>query len=224
MNSHESLFLLAAAWTGYDRVGTLPDRHPSHDSATPPANENASRPDPAVAAKSIVNFWRDAGPSLWFAKDAAFDQRFRERFANWYEAAARGELAHWTASPESALALILLLDQYPRNSFRGTPRMYATDPLARGMAATAIGAAHDQRLEAPLRLFMYLPYGHSESLADQERSVELSRSLGQPSLSHAERHRDIIRRFGRFPHRNQILGRASRPEEIRYLAEGGFGG
>jgi len=177
-----------------------------------------------LEAGAVVDFWRAAGPQQWFAKDPAFDRSFRESFAGMYEAAARGELAHWLQAPDSALALLLLLDQYPRNSFRGTARMYATDPLARKVAAAAVAAGHDQKLLPELRLFIYLPFAHSESLADQARSVELTHGLGQPALSHAEGHRDIIRRFGRFPHRNAILGRASRPEELRYLAEGGFAG
>jgi uncharacterized protein (DUF924 family) len=221
MNTHESLFLLAAIWTGCERASAVGEAPPP--TVAGPQTERRAFYDPGEA-KVVVSFWREAGPSMWFAKDPAFDQRFREKFSTLYEAAARGELAHWLEAPQSALGLILLLDQYPRNSFRGTPRMYATDPLARQMAEAAIAAGHDRAIEAPLRLFVYLPYGHSESLADQERSVELSRGLGQPSLQHAEHHRDIIRRFGRFPHRNAILGRAPRPEEERYLAEGGFKG
>jgi uncharacterized protein (DUF924 family) len=120
---------------------------------------------------------------------------------------------------------LILLDQFPRNAFRGTKRMYATDARARSIADRAIRDGHDLAIETPLRLFMYLPFGHSEDLADQERSVELARrSLAPVDLVHAEHHRDIIRRFGRFPHRNAILGRVSRPDEVRYLAEGGFAG
>lgn len=229
MNTKESLFLFAAIWTGCDRAhagSELTRQQPANDSQTRRAASPAARlsHDPAVEGKAVVDFWREAGPSMWFAKDPAFDQRFREKFATLYEAAARGELVHWLKAPESALGLLILLDQYPRNSFRGTPRMYATDPLARQMAADTIAAGHDQAIEASLRLFVYLPFGHSESLADQERGVELCRSLGEPSASRAQHHRDIVRRFGRFPHRNAILGRKSRPEEERYLAEGGYAG
>lgn len=175
-------------------------------------------------AYSVVEFWREAGPSLWFAKDKDFDRRFRERLLSTHEAAARGELDGWLASPYGALALILLLDQFPRNAFRGTPRMYATDAKARAAAAAAIEARHDQALPKDLRLFVYLPFGHSESLADQERSVALATTLSEPDLVHAKRHRDIIHRFGRFPHRNPILGRPMRLEEQRYLDEGGYAG
>jgi uncharacterized protein (DUF924 family) len=175
-------------------------------------------------AYSVVEFWRQAGPSMWFAKDAEFDRRFRERLLSTHEAAARGELDDWLAAPYGALALVLLLDQFPRNAFRGTPRMYATDEKARAAAATAIDAGHDRAVSKDLRLFLYLPFGHSEAPGDQARSVALAEGLGEPDLSHAKRHRDIIRRFGRFPHRNPILGRAMEPEEQRYLDEGGYAG
>jgi uncharacterized protein (DUF924 family) len=221
MNPHDPLFLFATMLAGCDRHAGKAST-PDAEDAAPPAKPLH---DPMqLEATSVVDFWRAAGPDSWFAKDPAFDQRFREKFASMYEAAARGELEHWQQAPESALALLLLLDQYPRNAFRGTPRMYATDPLARKVAAAAVAAGHDEKLEPPLRLFVYLPFAHSENLADQARSVELTRSLGQSALSHAEGHRDIIQRFGRFPHRNKILGRAPRLEEERYLAEGGFAG
>jgi uncharacterized protein (DUF924 family) len=175
-------------------------------------------------AYSVVEFWREAGPSLWFARNKEFDRRFRERLMSTHAAAARGDLDSWIATPHGALALILMLDQFPRNAFRGTPRMYATDAKARAAASAAIEAGHDQGVPKDLRLFLYLPFGHSEDAADQERSVALAEALGEPDLSHAKRHRDIIRRFGRFPHRNPILGRVMKPEEQRYLDEGGYAG
>jgi uncharacterized protein (DUF924 family) len=180
--------------------------------------------DTPAQAYSVVEFWREAGPSLWFAKDKAFDRSFRERLLSTHEAAARGDLDGWLAAPYGALALILLLDQFPRNAFRGTPRMYATDARARAAAAAAVDAGHDQAVQKDLRLFMYLPFGHSEALADQERSVELAEGLGEPDFSHAKRHRDIVRRFGRFPHRNPILRRAMTRDEQRYLDAGGYAG
>jgi uncharacterized protein (DUF924 family) len=192
--------------------------------APPAPTTPALVPTTPAEAAAVVAFWRDAGPALWFAKDPAFDQRFRERFARTYDAAARGGLRHWTDTADGALALVIVLDQYPRNSFRGTPRMYATDALARRAAATAIAAGHDRRVAPDLQLFFYLPYGHSEDLADQERAVELCRRLGEPSLSHAIHHRDIVRRFGRFPHRNPILGRAMTADEQAYLDGGGYRG
>jgi uncharacterized protein (DUF924 family) len=180
--------------------------------------------DAAARPSTVVAFWRDAGPGRWFAKDPEFDRRFRDDFLVLYEAAARGELSEWQATAEGSLGLLLLLDQFPRNAFRGTPRMYATDALARTVADVAIAAGHDRVVDLALRVFMYLPFGHSESLVDQERGVRLCQGLGERSLANAEHHRDIVRRFGRFPHRNAILERSSRLEELRYLAEGGFAG
>ena len=188
---------------------------------TPPPPATTQTP---ADAQSVVDFWNEAGEALWFGKDPAFDARFRARFLTLHEAATRGELARWTSTADGALALVILLDQFPRNAFRGTPRMYATDAMARKIADAALKAGHGQAVEPALRLFFYLPFGHSENLADQERSVALSEALGEPNLSHAKRHRDIIRRFGRFPHRNPILGRAMTPEEQRYLDEGGYAG
>lgn len=190
--------------------------------------ENMSEPSesaPTLAdAHAVVAFWEGAGPNMWFAKDAEFDRRFRERFAVLHEAAAAEQLTAWEATPEGALALMILLDQYPRNSFRDTPRMYATDPLARRLADAAVAAGHDRAVPEPLALFFYLPFAHSESLADQDRAVELVQRLGPIALAHAEHHRDIVRRFGRFPHRNPILGRTMTAEEQRYLDEGGYKG
>lgn len=184
-------------------------------------------PAPSAAppgATAVVEFWRAAGPGLWFAKDPEFDRRFRERFLPAHEAAARGELRAWPESAEGALALVLLLDQFPRNAFRGSPRMYSTDAMARAAAEAAIAAGHDQAIETELRLFFYLPFAHSENLADQDRSVALAQHLPPPNPAHAARHRDIIRRFGRFPHRNLILGRRMTAAEQRYLDDGGYAG
>lgn len=203
--------------------------HPLPAMAAVQDETKLSMPEPGESvapaeAEAMVEFWRTAGPGLWFAKDDDFDRRFRERFLRTYEAAARGELADWTNTVEGTLALVLLLDQFPRNAFRGTPRMYATDGLARQYARTAIGRGYDFRVEHRLKLFFYLPFAHSEDPADQERSVALAERLGEPDVSHARRHRDIVLRFGRFPHRNPILGRPMRAEEQKYLDEGGYAG
>ena len=181
-------------------------------------------PRTSVQAREVLEFWRAAGPALWFAKDEKFDARFRERFQVAHESAARGELEHWIATPEGALSLVILLDQFPRNAFRGTARMYDTDALARKTAAKALAAGYDLRLPRELRKFFVLPFAHSEDLADQERAVALARRIGPEDLAHAEHHRDIVRRFGRFPHRNHILGRESTVEERQYLANGGYQG
>lgn len=177
-----------------------------------------------TTAKDVIAFWRDAGRKAWFAKNKAFDDRFRDAFAGAHEEAADGALSDWEASAEGALALILLLDQFPRNCFRGTARMFATDARAVAAANRAIQAGHDLATEEALRAFFYLPYEHAEDRALQDLAVKLCQPLGDDSLHYAEVHRDIIRRFGRFPHRNRILGRVSTPEELQFLKDGGFAG
>ena len=179
---------------------------------------------PLATAADVIGFWRQAGPSKWFAKDADFDRRFHATFLRAYEAATRGDLDGWLATADGALALVLLLDQFPRNAFRGTPRMYASDATARRIAAAAIEAGHDRQVPPELRLFLYLPFAHSEDVSDQERSVALCRLLGPPNSNNSERHRDIVRRFGRFPHRNPILGRTMTEEEQAFLDQGGYAG
>jgi uncharacterized protein (DUF924 family) len=175
-------------------------------------------------AEAIVQFWRDAGPHMWFAKDPQFDREFGRRFLAAHDAAANGMLDYWQSSPESALALVLLLDQFPRNVFRGTPGMYATDPRARNHAGMAIVKGFDRMVDDALALFFYLPFAHSENIADQDRAVKLAARLPEPSPSHSRRHRGIIARFGRFPHRNPILGRDMTPDEQEYLDSGGYAG
>ncbi|MDB4984987.1 MAG: hypothetical protein JWN04_165 [Myxococcaceae bacterium] len=183
--------------------------------------------EPASAAKdarvdAVVTFWRDAGWKRWFSKDAGFDADFRARFLSLHEEAAAGTLESWTASAHGALALLILLDQFPRNAFRGTSRMFATDALARRYANDAIAAGHDRQVGYALRAFFYLPFEHSEELGDQDRSLALNHA---PELEkYAREHRDIIVRFGRFPHRNALLGRASTPDELAFLEAGGFAG
>jgi uncharacterized protein (DUF924 family) len=181
-------------------------------------------PDTPADAQADVDFWREAGRARWFQKDDGFDADFRQRFATLHESAAAGRLDAWLGNPWSALALVLLLDQYPRNAYRGTVRMYATDTLARTAATHALDAGHDRVVGPDLCLFFYLPFAHSERLADQDRSVALNAGLGAEALSHAEGHRDIVRRFGRFPHRNRLLGRDTTPQEQAFLDEGGFQG
>ncbi len=175
-------------------------------------------------AAAVIDFWWQAGPEAWFAKDPAFDRAFHDRFLALHRAAAYGALDDWSAAPYGALALVLLLDQFPRNAFRGTPRMYATDAAARRIAAAAIDAGRHHAVDPALWLFFCLPFGHSETLADQDRAVALAGEIGGRDLAHAERHRAIIRRFGRFPHRNPILGRVMTADEQRFLDEGGFAG
>lgn len=173
-------------------------------------------------AQDVIAFWRDAGPKKWFAKDAAFDVDFRDRFAHLYSKASRAELAFWRTTAEGALAEILLLDQFPRNVFRGTPWMFATDALAREAARAMIQSGLDKDLPDEIRSFAYMPFDHSEDLADQERAVELLSPFSENHAYHAKAHRDVIARFGRFPHRNAILGRIPTEAEARFLAEGGY--
>lgn len=175
--------------------------------------------------EAVVAFWRKAGEQgKWFEKDTAFDREFRNRFLDLHLAVAARQHDDWMAWPEGAIALLVLTDQFPRNAFRGTPRMYATDPLARHYARQALEAGYMRLVEAELRLFFCLPFAHSENIADQDLSVRLNAGLGESWLSHAQGHRDIIQRFGRFPHRNPILGRTMTPEELEYLERGGFQG
>ena len=177
----------------------------------------------------VVEFWREAGHDAWFDHDPAFDARIRARFETLHFAAARGELADWTETPNGALALLILTDQFPRNLFRGSAHAFATDPMARAVADAAVRADLPQAVEPALRPLFFLPFQHSEAIADQDCSVVLyeahARETGDAdSLAWARRHRDIIERFGRFPHRNAALGRATTPEEADFLANGGFAG
>ena len=173
-------------------------------------------------SKDIIAFWRDAGPKKWFAKDDAFDADIRTRFLDAHHAAARREHEALMENADGALALILLLDQVPRNVFRDSGHAFATDPLARHYAERAIAAGFDRAVDPMLRIFVYLPLEHSESLADQDRCVALVEAMGDAEyLKYAEAHRDVIRRFGRFPHRNRALGRVNTPEEQAWLDAGG---
>ena len=173
----------------------------------------------------VVGFWRLAGPQKWFAKSRAFDQAIALRFEASHFAAARGEHDGWLVTPEGALGLLILLDQFPRNLFRDSAHAFATDGKALAVARHAIGEGFDQEIEPELRPFVYMPLMHSETLADQEACVVLFEALGAKSnLEFAIIHRDIIARFGRFPHRNAVLGRATTPAEQAFLEEGGFAG
>jgi len=160
---------------------------------------------------------------MWFAKDDVFDATFRQRFEHGHLMAARRELDHWTGTPEGSLALLILLDQFPRNCFRGTAHQFATDPLALMFANRAVERGHHLAFEPDLRNFILLPFEHSERLEDQDRYLELV-GEDQELRKWGHIHRDIIVRFGRFPHRNASLGRETTPQERAFLDEGGFGG
>jgi uncharacterized protein (DUF924 family) len=179
----------------------------------------------ATSATDVIGFWRDAGYQRWFVRDAAFDAQCRTRFLDAHFAASRREEDPWIAGADGALALVLLLDQIPRNVFRGSAHSYATDALARHHAAAAIDAGFDRAVDPVLRIFLYMPFEHSEDIADQQRAVALTTALGDAGYSrYAILHHDVIARFGRFPHRNAALGRSNTPEEQAWLdAGGGFG-
>jgi uncharacterized protein (DUF924 family) len=173
----------------------------------------------------VLSFWRAAGPDKWFAKEDAFDAAIREKFLTTYEAAAGGQLSDWETQPGSALALAIVLDQFPRNMFRGDGRTFSADHIARGVADRAITRGFDQQVPEGEKQFFYLPFEHSEKLEDQDRCCELCRATGDAELlKWAELHRDIIRQFGRFPHRNAMLGRTTTAEEQAFLDGGGFKG
>ena len=178
-----------------------------------------------ITPSAVVAFWKEAGPKKWFAKDAAFDAEFRRRFEDAHFAAARRELDGWAETPEGMLALLILLDQFPRNVFRGTAHAFATDPLARMFALRALDAGFDQALENDLRTFFYLPLQHAEDRALQDRVLPLFQALERaPDDRWAEHHHAVIERFGRFPHRNRALGRETTAEEQTFLEADGFRG
>lgn len=178
--------------------------------------------DPRAA--EVLKFWRDCGPEAWFTKNPAFDDDFRARFYDLHFAASRRELDSWMDSAEGALALMILLDQFPRNCFRGSGHMYATDPLARSFARKALAAGYLDQLDPMLRVFLLLPFSHSENIADQHIAVEHGANLGEEVVKHAIGHRDIVQRFGHFPHRNRMVGRETSPDEQSFLDSGGFAG
>jgi uncharacterized protein (DUF924 family) len=178
--------------------------------------------DPAWV-DDVLHFWLDRlGRKSWFVKDAAIDAEIGDRFAPLLDEINGRPVEDAVSSPAHALATVIVLDQFPRNIYRGTPRAFAYDELARGIARLAIALGLDQRLSAEQRVFLYMPFEHSEAYADQLRSVELIGTLGDDEYTrYAEAHRDVIERFGRFPHRNIILDRASTPEETDFLKQPG---
>ena len=175
----------------------------------------------------ILNFWiEEVGPSGWYEQSDALDTKIRAQFLGLWEDAMAGRLNAWIASPKGALALLILLDQFPRNMFRGAASAFQSDPLALSHAKSAIERGHDRKTPEPQRQFFYLPLMHSEKLPDQERCVRMI-MLGMPecgadNLPHAVKHREVIRKFGRFPSRNAALGRSDTDAERVYRAEGGY--
>jgi len=194
--------------------------------------------DPTASeADAVLDFWFGAPGSsefgaarkAWFSKDAAFDAAVRERFGALVERALRGELEAWADEPRSALAQILLLDQFTRNAFRGTGRSFAGDARALAAASRMVGSRQDEALPPLMRAFIYLPFEHAEGLAMQDEAIRLFTKLVSEApeqadmLDYAHRHRDVIERFGRFPHRNDLLGRQSTAEEFAFIKRPGSG-
>jgi len=179
----------------------------------------------SIVPADILAFWREAGPDRWYKKDGAFDDEVRRLYFGLWQEAAAGRLSSWESSDDGALALVIVLDQFPRNMFRGDISTYASDPLAREVAGRAIDRGVDGRIDPVLLEFLYMPFMHSEHLPDQERCIALfSKTSNTEQQKYAVHHADIIRRFGRFPHRNQLLGRQTTAEEQAFLDGGGFPG
>ena len=187
-------------------------------------------------AIAVLDFWfgvpgtaeHGTNREEWFKKNSAFDSEIRQHFIQDYEAAAAGEYADWADTALGGLALLILLDQFPRNMFRDDPRTFATDALARDIAAKMLDQEQDQTLPPVQRKFVYLPFEHSENLDDQKRSVTLNKTLpgsekDGSAYVWAQKHYDVIAKYGRFPHRNKVLGRPNTPEEDVYLAQPGAG-
>lgn len=187
-----------------------------------------SNPSGVAAPADVLDFWFAGDPTKyrmeWFKKDPAFDDEIRAKFLPTVKAAQRGELKTWEEAPKTALALLVTMDQFPRNLFRGSPEAFATDPEARRVCKDVLKKGWDNDFTPSEKMFVYLPLEHSEDLKDQELAVEMFSKMEQPEgqlTEYAKRHLVVIQRFGRFPHRNHVLGRVPTPEEEKYLAEGG---
>ncbi|MEO1330083.1 MAG: DUF924 family protein [Pseudomonadota bacterium] len=176
--------------------------------------------------RAVLDFWLDTiGPQGWYKTDPEVDRAIADRFSALVSEAIGGGLDAWIETPDGALALLILLDQFPRNLHRGSARAFEGDAHALEIAERAIARGHDRRIPEPERQFFYLPFEHAESLAQQNRAVALIRERCPSlptTLEHAEKHRDLIRRFGRFPHRNAPLGREDTAEEIAFAESGGY--
>ena len=178
-----------------------------------------------AVALDVLNFWTEAGPKKWWKKDPEFDAEIDRRFGETHRMACKGELDHWASTPGGTLALILVLDQFSRNLHRNSPLAFAQDEKCSAVTKTAIDSGHDHELPADIRPFCYLPLVHSENLADQEKAIDMMQKFGvEGNISSAIEHRDIIAKFGRFPHRNGVLGRETTVEEQAFLDAGGFAG
>ena len=176
----------------------------------------------------ILSFWLDeVGPEGWYGGGEELDAEIRDRFMSAYERARSGALSLWLTYPSGVLAYLILLDQFPRNMFRGDAKAFATDGVAKAAAVAAISKGWDLKIDEPARQFFYLPLMHAECQADQDRAVRLIATRmpehGEGNLPHAKAHREIIRRFGRFPYRNEALSRDTKPAEREWMEKGGYG-
>ncbi|MHA3916434.1 DUF924 family protein [Halovulum sp. GXIMD14793] len=175
--------------------------------------------------EQIIDFWiNEVGPAGWYMPPEGLDEQIHDRFQDDWTEAMQGDVKGWTCSPTAALALVILLDQFPRNMFRGTAKAYASDGKALALAKLSISRGHDLATPEPARQFFYMPLEHSESLPDQDQCVRMmSMNMNSPELlKHAKAHREVIRKFGRFPYRNEHLDRASTEAELEYLKAGGY--
>ena len=175
--------------------------------------------------EDILSFWRDAGPSLWWKKDDEFDAKITANFSEIHARASVGDLDHWAKLPNGALALIIILDQFSRNMFRNDPRAFEQDERCRAIVKEAMNSGVDRQVATDLSTFFYMPLMHSESLEDQKLCVQEMKRLGaKENIPHAIEHMEIIEKFGRFPHRNSVLGRETNSAEQEFLDGGGFAG
>jgi uncharacterized protein (DUF924 family) len=174
-------------------------------------------------ATEIINFWQEAGPEKWFANNPDFDAQIQTLYSDAPDKTLNGTYDEWLGIPEKSLALILILDQFPRNIYRNSSKAYAYDEAAKQKASNIIAKGFDQSYPLPLKRFFYLPYMHSEKLEDQLYCIELCEKANDPDgVKFGQTHLDVIEKFNRFPHRNEVLGRQSTPEELDFLIEGGF--
>lgn len=179
-------------------------------------------------AQEVIEFWlNEVGPKGWYFGGEELDQTIRDRYLELWKQALDGGLHEWVASPDDVLGYLIVTDQFPRNMFREDPRAFATDPQARAAAKQAIHDGFDMRVTGAARQFFYMPLMHSECITDQERCVRMMLTRmpdgGADNLLHAKAHREVIRRFGRFPYRNSALARCSSKEEVNFLEQGGYG-